>query len=93
MSNINSHEPESTTTATNKQQLRRHELSVIRTELSSGDTSGLVYVRSSGDASSLTTAFLVTPRQKVLSEVNEKLAKINTPHNSSSSRSTSEGER
>eukprot|EP00984_Skeletonema_dohrnii_P016803 scaffold7526_cov115-Skeletonema_dohrnii-CCMP3373.AAC.2 len=60
----------------NKQQQLLHELSVTRTELSAGDTSGLVYVRSSGNTAGNTTAFLVTPRQEVIREVDEKLRSI-----------------
>jgi len=60
----------------NKQQQLLHELSVTRTELTAGDTSGLVYVRSSGNADGNTTAFLVTPRQEVIREVDEKLRSI-----------------
>ena len=61
----------------NKQQQQQllHELSVTKTELTAGDTSGLVYVRNScGNAAS--TSFLVTPRQDVIREVDEKLRKI-----------------
>ena len=57
----------------NKQQQQLHKLSVTKTELTAGDTSGLVYVRNGG---SNTTAFLVTPRQDVIREVDEKLRKI-----------------
>ena len=57
----------------NKQQEQLHELSVTKTELTAGDTSGLVYVRN-GEKTS--TAFLVTPRQVVIREVDEKLRKI-----------------
>ncbi len=59
-------------------QQQLHELNVTKTELTSGDTSGLVYVRNTGNnaASSTTTAFLVTPRQDAIREVNEKIRKI-----------------
>ena len=60
----------------NKQQQLLHELSVARTELTAGDTSGLVYVRSSGNTAGNTTAFLVTPRLEVIREVDEKLRSI-----------------
>ena len=60
----------------NKQQQLLHELSVTRTELTAGDTSGLVYVRSSGNTAGNTTAFLVTQRQEVIREVDEKLRSI-----------------
>jgi len=60
----------------NKQQQLLHELSVTRTELTAGDTSGLVYVRSSGNTAGNTTAFLVTPRLEVIREVDEKLRSI-----------------
>jgi len=61
----------------NKQQQLLHELSVTRTELTAGDTSGLVYVRSSGNtAGNTSSAFLVTPRQEVIREVDEKLRSI-----------------
>ncbi len=69
----------------NKQQQQLHELSVTRTELTAGDTSGLVYVRSSNsnitsatknNNGGNTTAFLVTPREDVIREVDEKLHKI-----------------
>ncbi len=66
----------------NKQQQQLHELSVTKTELTAGDTSGLVYVRSSNSNNTSatkggnTTAFLVTPRQDVIREVDEKLRKI-----------------
>lgn len=62
-----------------QQQQLLQELKVIKSELTSGDTSGLVYVRSGGSgsnsssSSSSTTAFLVTPRHEVLQEVNEKI--------------------
>lgn len=62
-----------------QQQHLLQELKVIKSELTSGDTSGLVYVRSGGSgsnsssSSSSTTAFLVTPRHEVLQEVNEKI--------------------
>ena len=57
----------------NKQQQQLHELSVTKTELTAGDTSGLVYVRNGGNT---TTAFLVTPRQNVIREVDETLRKM-----------------
>jgi hypothetical protein len=65
----------------NKQQQQSlHELNVTKTELTSGDTSGLVYVRSTGNAgmttTTATTAFLVTPRQDVIREVDETIHKI-----------------
>lgn len=60
-----------------QQQQQLHELSVTKTELTAGDTSGLVYVRSSSNTSGgNTTAFLVTPRQDVIREVDEKLRQI-----------------
>ena len=67
-----------------QQQQLLQELKVIKSELTSGDTSGLVYVRSGGScsntssSSSSTTAFLVTPRHEILQEVNEKLAEMNS---------------
>ena len=47
------------------------ELIVAKAELTSGDTSGLVYVRSSPGA-----AFLIEPRKEVLSSVESKIAAI-----------------
>eukprot|EP00804_Cyclotella_cryptica_P028687 CCRYP_008196-RC/>CCRYP_008196-RC protein AED:0.45 eAED:0.67 QI:0/0/0/1/0/0/2/0/94 len=54
----------------NQQQIKQQlqELTVAKTELTSGDTSGLVYVRSSPGA-----AFLVTPRLDVLRKVVEEM--------------------
>ena len=66
----------------NKQQQLIHELTVTKTELTAGDTSGLVYVRSSSsnttskDGNATTTAFLVAPRQEVIREVDQRLAKL-----------------
>ena len=80
-----SSESTTTTIIMNKQQQQLHELSVTKTELTAGDTSGLVYVRSSNsnntsatktNGGNNTTAFLVTPRQDVIREVDEKLRKI-----------------
>ena len=57
----------------NQQQIKQQlqELSVAKAELTSGDTSGLVYVRSSPGA-----AFLVTPRLDVLRKVEEKTKEL-----------------
>lgn len=48
------------------------ELAVAKSELTHGDTSGLVYVQSSMGA-----AFLVTPRRDALRIVEEKIASLN----------------
>jgi len=47
------------------------ELIVAKAELTSGDTSGLVYVRTSPGA-----AFLIEPRKEVLSLIESKIAAI-----------------
>lgn len=52
-----------------KRQLQ--ELAVARAELFGGDTSGLVYVRSSPGA-----AFLVTPRREAVKKIDEKVQSI-----------------
>ncbi len=79
-----SHQQQQQQQVQRQQQQILQELKVIKSELTSGDTSGLVYVRSGGSSSntssssSSTTAFLVTPRHEILQEVNEKLAEMNS---------------
>jgi hypothetical protein len=52
----------------NQQQQRLQELTVLKSELTTGDTSGLVYARHSSGA-----AFLVMPRVDVLKKVTEEI--------------------
>jgi len=59
----------SSSAAAQQQQLQ--ELTVAKSELTHGDTSGLVYVQSSVGA-----AFLVTPRQEALRQVEEKIVSL-----------------
>ena len=69
MSNVNH-----TTMATNQQQQRQkqlQELTVARAELTGGDTSGLVYARSSVGA-----AFLLTPRADALMDVEKMIQSL-----------------
>lgn len=47
---------------------RLQELSVAKSELTSGDTSGLVYIRQSPGA-----VFIVTPRADVFKKVNDEI--------------------
>ena len=56
----------------NQQQQQLEELTVVKAELTGGDTSGLVYVRRSAGA-----AFLVTPRKEALREVEKKIEVLN----------------
>ncbi|KAL3764657.1 hypothetical protein ACHAWO_010461 [Cyclotella atomus] len=51
-----------------QQQQRLQELTVLKSELTTGDTSGLVYARPSSGA-----AFLVVPRVHVLKRVTEEM--------------------
>ena len=61
----------SSTTSSQQQQHQLHELTVAKSELTHGDTSGLVYVQSSIGA-----AFLVTPRSEALRQVEEKMHRL-----------------
>jgi len=58
----------------NAQQIQRRlqELTVIKSELTSGDTSGLVYSRPSPGA-----VFFATPRVDVLKTVQDQIAELN----------------
>jgi chaperonin cofactor prefoldin len=51
-----------------QQQKQLQELTVAKSELTNGDTSGLVYVQFSTGA-----AFLVTPREEAIRQVEEKI--------------------
>ena len=53
------------------QQKQLQELTVAHTELTAGDTSGLVYVRKSPGA-----AFLITPRVEALRDVQKKIDEL-----------------
>jgi chaperonin cofactor prefoldin len=54
-----------------QQQHQLQELTVAKSELTHGDTSGLVYVQSSIGA-----AFLVTPRSEAVRQVEEKMQSL-----------------
>jgi hypothetical protein len=61
-----------------QQQPTLEELIVAKAELTSGDTSGLVYVRSSPGA-----AFLIEPRKEVIKLLEGKIASKSSSSNSS----------
>ena len=54
-----------------QQQKKLQELTVAQAELTGGDTSGLVYVRSSPGA-----AFLITPRVEALKKVGQEMESL-----------------
>lgn len=55
-------------------QQRLQELRVAKSELTSGDTTGLVYVRTSPGA-----AFIVSPRMDALQKVQDEITELTKP--------------